>query len=306
MGKIILNTDIGQDIDDALALGMLVNSNHDLLGIVTTGPNPRIKAKFAKKLLSSTYPNLPIFYGLDLPKPKRDNTYITERDYHFLNLLDLKATDQEYGISSQGLKFMMDQVTQHPKEVTILSIAPHTNLGELLKRDPSFALKVKAFYLMGGCISRKDEKTWKIPSYNLRTDLESFRQVIDSGAHVYITGKDSKLLVKREEIEGIVAKGISEELVAQFKSYMNFFSKNNPSDTKELSDPLLIGAYLFPGLYNFQKVEPFITEKGQMYGLPSRQGNVYGCFDFDCPAVKQRLLDALKQQGPRNQNHSPR
>ena len=56
--KILLDTDIGDDIDDAYALGLLLAEKANLIGITTVYRNSIQRAKIAGKILT----NLRILY----------------------------------------------------------------------------------------------------------------------------------------------------------------------------------------------------------------------------------------------------
>ena len=64
MYKVILDTDIGDDIDDAFALGLLLKSNLvDLLAITTVFKNTTARAKQAKALVDIANKDIPVFVG---------------------------------------------------------------------------------------------------------------------------------------------------------------------------------------------------------------------------------------------------
>jgi len=290
MGKVILNTDIGGDIDDVLALAMLLNSSKELLGVVTTGLDPRIKAKFARKVIAHSSKKVPVFYGPSINIKTSSYSYMTERDYAFLNRLDLDSDDHEAEIDSYGIEFLVEQINRNPGEITIISIGPNTNIAEAMRRDSNLAAKIKQIYLMAGCVSN-DSRLWQVPEYNLRQDINAFNTIVKSNAKVYIVGRDFRFMIEREEIRSDGNK-LTDLVVKLFNRFMTFSQK----DTKWIPDPLTVGAYLFPNLYTFERIIPIVTKRGQMYGEKTDQGNIFGCIGFEHNPVKEGILKYLKIQ----------
>jgi purine nucleosidase len=66
--KLILDTDIGGDIDDAVCLAyLLMHPQCDLLGITTVSGEPEKRAALASVLCQVAGKDIPIYPGLDLP-----------------------------------------------------------------------------------------------------------------------------------------------------------------------------------------------------------------------------------------------
>ena len=68
--KYIIDTDIGDDIDDAFALLLAMEMRLDIIGITTVFKNTPERAKIAKKLTSlykNGYENVPIYAGYGNP-----------------------------------------------------------------------------------------------------------------------------------------------------------------------------------------------------------------------------------------------
>jgi len=69
MKKIIIDTDIGGDIDDALAVSLALNSPElDIVGITTVFVDTTSRVKLTKKLLSLyDKPDIPVIKGAEKP-----------------------------------------------------------------------------------------------------------------------------------------------------------------------------------------------------------------------------------------------
>ena len=66
--KIWLDTDIGDDIDDAYALTLLLAKGADLIGVSTVYRNARQRAKIAAKMLALWGKHIPVYEGESYPE----------------------------------------------------------------------------------------------------------------------------------------------------------------------------------------------------------------------------------------------
>ena len=144
--KLLLDTDIGSDIDDALCLAyLLAQPACELLGITTVTGEPVERAKLASALCRAAGRDVPIFPGAAEPLliPQRQPTVpqaaALARWPH--------ATDFPSGAA---VEFMRQTIRQHPGEVTLLAIGPMTNVALLFRTDPEIAGLLKGLVMMIG------------------------------------------------------------------------------------------------------------------------------------------------------------
>ena len=68
MHTIILDTDIGSDVDDALALATVLGSESvNLLGITTVYGDTKLRARIAHHLCHIANKSIPVFAGVETP-----------------------------------------------------------------------------------------------------------------------------------------------------------------------------------------------------------------------------------------------
>lgn len=147
MVKVLLDTDIGIDPDDALALTyLLFHPECELMGITTAGGEPVERAKLASVLCKAAgQPNIPIFPGSGIPMivPQRQllapQARVLPEWQH--------ETDYPHGAA---VEFMRSTIRDNPGEVVLLEIAPTTNVGTLFATDPEVAGMLRSLYVMGG------------------------------------------------------------------------------------------------------------------------------------------------------------
>ncbi len=176
MEKVIFDTDIGGDPDDALALMYLLREPRcDLLGITTVGSNPQLKAEIASALcLSLGRGEVMAYAGLsppcagEPPTPLQPAPQYTWRD----ELAKWPHGEPPSGVSA--IEFMRGAIRENPGEVTLLSTAPLTNVAALFAADPEAPSLLKRLVLMGGHFSGEHE-------YNAYSDVSAAKSVFEGG-----------------------------------------------------------------------------------------------------------------------------
>ena len=150
MEKILLDTDIGTDIDDAITMSYLLKQKRcELLGITVTGGETEKRAALASVMCRAAgRPDLPIYPGPDRPLLVRQKECFAPeakilRDWEH----------QESFPRGEAIAFMRRTIRANPGEVTLLAIAPLTNIALLFASDPEIPSLLKRLVLMGGRFS---------------------------------------------------------------------------------------------------------------------------------------------------------
>jgi purine nucleosidase len=150
--KLWLDTDIGSDIDDALALAyLLAHDDVELLGISTVTEVGEQRARLASALCRIAGKDVPIHPGLPLPLlvPPRQTTVPQAV------ALEKWAHDTGFAANS-GVDALRAAVRARPGEITLLAIGPMTNLGVLFALDPEIPSLLKELVLMCGAFDFPD------------------------------------------------------------------------------------------------------------------------------------------------------
>jgi len=151
MVKILLDTDIGSDIDDAVCLAyLLANPQCELLGITTVSGEADRRASMASAMCMVAGRDVPVFPGAELP-------FLTEqkqpRAVQAARLVNWKhRADFPKG---QAVGFMRDTIRKHPGEIVLLGIGPLTNIALLFSLDPEIPSLLKSLVLMCGVFTNR-------------------------------------------------------------------------------------------------------------------------------------------------------
>jgi inosine-uridine nucleoside N-ribohydrolase len=144
--KILLDTDIGSDIDDAVCLAyLLANPACDLLGITTVTGDTVQRASMASVLCKIAGKQVPIHPG------RRNPLLIAEQQPHVQQASALKLWDYDTDFSrGEAVEFLRRTIRAHPGEVVLLGIGPLTNIAALFGADEEIPKLLKGLVLMCG------------------------------------------------------------------------------------------------------------------------------------------------------------
>ena len=145
--KLLLDTDIGNDIDDALALSYLLREPHcELLGITTVCGEPEKRCEMASAICRHHgRRDIPVHPGCPVPLsvPQRQPTCPQAA-----RLGDWPR--DRFKADNSAVDFMRRTVRDNPGEVSLLTIGPLTNVATLFTLDPEIPALLKGLYLMCG------------------------------------------------------------------------------------------------------------------------------------------------------------
>ena len=150
MIKVILDTDIADDIDDAFALDFLLkkDSEFELLGVVTVFKNVLERAQIAKRIIELNKKDIPVFMGENKPL-RNDVVYFDyEKEHHLLSYKPY--LDKEKIEETNGVDFILQSIKENPHEVVLLGIGPSTNIAMAIQKDLETMKLVKQIVIMQG------------------------------------------------------------------------------------------------------------------------------------------------------------
>lgn len=149
--KILLDTDIGSDIDDAVCLAyLLAQPDCDLLGVTTVSGEPEKRAMLASALCKVAGQDIPIFPGA------ADPLLIPQKQVRAPQADTLGKWDHETQFPrGEAVEFLRRTIHQHPGEVVLLTIGPLTNIALLFKIDSEIPALLKGLVMMCGVFTNR-------------------------------------------------------------------------------------------------------------------------------------------------------
>lgn len=146
MTKILLDTDIGSDIDDALCLAyLLAQPECELLGVTTVTGEGAQRAALASVLCKVAGREVPIYVGAERPLLVEQR----QRRAPQANALDRWPHETDFP-RGETIEFLRRTIRAHPGEVILLTIGPLTNAALLFSVDPEIPRLLKGLVMMCG------------------------------------------------------------------------------------------------------------------------------------------------------------
>ncbi len=238
--RVILDTDIGGDIDDAYALALLLKCPElDLVG-VTVGHGPtRQRARIALKMLHRAGRNdVPVAVG-------------TESEWNVNQAPWAEGFDLLDTMAQPAAEFLAETINDQPGEISLICVGPFTNLGEALDIDPQLTRKARQVIVMGGCIGLADGATPEpYPEYNAKIDVEATRRLLGGSDNITLVPLDVTMSVPLSEQR----RQVLAETSAPLPSALTELYKYWPGETPLLHDPLAVGMAVSPRFCRTQQM----------------------------------------------------
>ncbi|CDP15395.1 unnamed protein product [Coffea canephora] len=256
--KLIIDTDPG--IDDSMAILMAFQSpDLDILGLTTIYGNVTTEGATRNALLLceiAGYPGVPVAEGS--PGPLKGGEPCIADFVHGSDGLGniFLPPPKSKKIEKSASEFLVDKVSEYPGEVSILALGPLTNLALAVKRDSSFASKVKRIVILGGAFFALGNVNPAAES-NIYCDPEAADVVFTSGANVDVVGINITTQVKMTDAafdELRQSHGKHAQFVCDIcKFYRDWHVKSDGVYGIFLHDPVSFVALVRPDLFTYKK-----------------------------------------------------
>lgn len=255
--KVIFDCDLGDDIDDAYALSLLLTmqDRYEILGITTCYGRTEDRASLAQKMLHETgQSHIPVYVGRNTSSQNERANWFAEQFYYANGF---KPAPKVATVSASD--FIISMLTKYPNEVVIFSVGPVTNFGDIIDRDPAVLKKAKAIYAMFGSFKVGYSTKPPIdPEWNVLVDIPSAKKFVNSGARIIYAGLDVTAMVKLDKVnrDRILYRQspMTNALSALYVLWGN--------ETPTLFDPVAIGMHAYPTLFQTEKVHVEVDDKG--------------------------------------------
>jgi len=252
--KVIIDSDIGDDIDDAFAVALALRSPElQILGITTTFGDTETRAKLLDRFLSEAgRPDIPVAAGAPTP-PK--GTF-TQRRY---------AESGHFAKPSHpdAVAFLLDQIRRNPGQITLLAIGPLMNVGAAIDKDPATFRKLKRVIIMGGSIKRGygdmgfGPPTPPEPEWNILNDIISAQKLFASGVPLFVMPLDATQL-KLDEVKRAFLFSQGTPLTDALTLLYHQWGQQTPT----LFDPMTVAFLVNPALCPVLPMRIRVDDKG--------------------------------------------
>lgn len=276
--KILLDTDAGDDIDDALAIALgLASEEVEFVGITTVFKNTDERARLIKKLTYGS--GIPVYAGycggLDFPidpyeehgrYPVAGKAGKFHLDQYTPDLDEARYAPENASAADPGeaaIRFIIDCCHRYGKDLIVLAIGPFINIAKVIEADPTALNLARKVVIMGG--SYFDD----FPEWNMRVDPTA-SDILFSGKvrnleciGLDVTRKTKLTPDEADRICGYAGGGCSAraaELVGQW-----ILRRNGATPT--LHDPLALYYCICPDIVETEETDVRIIEAGEARGV---------------------------------------
>jgi len=287
---VILDTDIGSDIDDTWALAMLLKSPElDVRLVVSDTGNTTYRGKIIAKMLEAAgRTDIPVGVGVhqsDKTGPQQEwvETYL--------------LSDYDGIIHQDGVKAIIDSITDSAEPVTLICIGPVPNVAAALVRKPEIAKNAR-FVGMHGCLHKSPwgydgKKGGVLAEYNVSADPKALQKVFKAPWPVTITPLDTCgfVVLKGEKYNAVrkcndpVVKALMENYMIWLKSHEDWQQQFETQSTI-LFDTVAVYLAFSEELLVMQKLGVRVTDDG--YTLIDKGAKAINC------AVEWKNLSAFE------------
>lgn len=256
--KIIIDTDPG--IDDAMAILMAFQTPHlEILGLTTVFGNVITQDATRNALLLceiAGHPDVPVAEGSHEPL-KGGSPRIADFVHGLDGLGNINLPPpKSKKIDKSAAEFLVDNVSKYPGEVSILALGPLTNLALAVKRDSSFAHKVKRVVILGGAFFALGNVN-PAAEANIFGDPEAADIVFTSGANIDVIGINitTQVQLTDSDLDKLrQSKGRHAQFICDTcKFYRDWHVKSDGIHGIFLHDPVSFVALVRPDLFSFRK-----------------------------------------------------
>ncbi len=288
--KVIIDTDIGDDIDDAFAVALALRSPElQILGITTTFGDTETRAKLLDRFLTEAgRPEIPVAAGVPTP-PK--GTFTQRRYAESGNFAKPSHPD--------AVNFLLDQIRHNSGQITLIAIGPLMNVGAAIEKDPATFRKLKRVVMMGGSIKRGygdlgyGPPMPPQPEWNILNDIPSAQKLFAAGVPLFVMPLDSTQL-KMDEIKRAFLFNQGTPITDALTLLYHQWGQETPT----LFDPMTIAFLVNPTLCPVRPMHIRVDEKGFTRPDPGppnapNPANAQVCLDSNADAFFRFLLPRL-------------
>lgn len=289
--NILIDTDIGDDIDDAFALALaLCSPEIELLGVTTVFGDTQKRAHLAAHVLEVfRHKEISVAAGQQLPLSCQQRPSGVPQ----AAILDLR-TSREMLSPFSAPEFIIHTALANHGNITLFCLGPLTNIATALMIEPRLFLAIKNIIVIGGTTR------FPLPEWNMRSDAKAAKIVLSSGTPITLLGWNitMRCQLRESDIEKLHYHNTPQthllsQLLAVWQRHRPRWHPRLPF----LHDPLAIVAFCAPELFHFEVMTTRVFTRGLFKGcmVPHKLDGplVYGAIEVKHEQVREWVMQRL-------------
>jgi purine nucleosidase len=258
---VLVDTDIGDDIDDALALALVLRSSEiSLQGVTTVFGDTGQRARLAAHLLHVFGRNdIPVAAGIELPLCLRHRPS---------GVPQAAILDDCMGSSSlsplSGPELIVETALAHYGELTLLCLGPLTNVATALQLEPRLFMALRSIVMMGGTSG------FPWPEWNVRSDAKAAQVVLAAGVPITMLGWNvtTRCQLRAQDVEQLHTHDSPQiRLLSQLLAVWQRHRPRWHPPLPYLHDPLTVAALCAPELFTLEEMTVRVPLHGPFKGF---------------------------------------
>jgi inosine-uridine nucleoside N-ribohydrolase len=254
---VILDTDIGTDIDDAYALALCVASPElDLLGVTTVNGDTHTRAAIACRFLAAVGKgDVPVAAGR-----RTDQKEYGQFQYG-------KGDVGKRPVAETAVDFLYAQLKARPGEITLLTIGDLTNIADLITAHPDCKPWIKRVVSMGGAVRVGYNHRPPVEvEWNIKQDIKSAQIVFASGVPLVLAPLDATTHLKLDEPLRQRLFSADRPLTQQLLALSRLWEGKDPV----LYDPVAVALVFEPRFSKLEELRIEVDDQGFTREVPGR------------------------------------
>jgi purine nucleosidase len=284
---LILDTDIGSDVDDAMALAQIMGTpGLSLHSVTTVYGDTLLRARIARRYGVLAGHDIAVHAGQSTPLSGRDVWW----SGHEGSLHD--GLDRETVAELPAVDHLIATLRAQPGEIDVIAVGPLTNIAEALRREPQVATWIRHLWIMGGSFPAGEKG-----EHNFKSDAVAARAVLSAGIPTTVTGLDvtQQLSIDHSGLELIGAAGA---LGAALRADIQQWWESWQQEWNVPHDPVAVLTLSRPDLFSFS--EPGVVEiddDGRSTFIPDAAGPIHCAVTVDGSRAAAAIIEAIQRAG---------
>jgi pyrimidine-specific ribonucleoside hydrolase len=302
---IIIDCDPGHDDAIAILLAIANSEKLDLRAITTVGGNQILDkiTENALKVISFVNADIPVAKGAAGPLFGK---LVTGEEAHGESGMDgpMLPPSKFRPVEEGAVEFMLNIIRSSEEKITLVPMAPLTNIALLITAYPEIKERIEKISLMGGGISYGNVTS--TAEFNIYVDPEAARIVFESGIPITMSGLDvtDKAAIFEDEIAALKERGPVSTMVGELLDFYSIFGKKMGYVGSALHDPCAVAWLLHPELFESEHLYVTVETEGKLTrGMTvadkrkktDRPANVEVLVGVDREAFMKLIFDSLEK-----------
>lgn len=295
--KVLIDTDIGDDIDDAFALLAAMAAGFDIVGITTVFRNTDARARMTKKLLKTYgggYEAVPVYAGF--PSYTQEAEPNNEHMCRFTEDLNCPEYAPENTNPEAAVDFIIDCCNRYGSELSVIALGPFCNIAKVIEKDPQALGRVEKVAIMGGAYFKQ------YADWNVMCDVPAADTMFRSLPNLECMGADvTHLLAADDRLTQALSRAQSGAL-GYISQLYRAWQADNPASRIVLHDVLVVYYVLDPSICAMQRIHAAVIRDGFAKGLTLNVGayskaslnDAYRGYDFSRSVLAASSVDLPK------------